>query len=356
MGSLKTIQHSTHVHPLTQFNSDREFLCNGCRTLGDGKSYRCQFCNFNLHERCATCPLELSCFMHEHRLKLVSKSEALNLMDQVMKKLCDLCGDPVEGLFYECNQLCGFNVHPLCTQLPAYVNHVKDKAHRLRLQRCLTEDSCTICRNECSPWRYRCEICCLDLHLECVLATCEEAMSSTPASRALNSPLPPPAASNSPFFNAYYPYYGYGANPGPPYYGYGGVPLAPPYVTPYSYPHHYGVNCVQPQFHPYAHSHSYPHWPYIPPPPYNLPHGNYINYGGVPTAPQNYYAGAHGGNEFPSSSNYSGEYNDNSQVQHSNSQVQGGSGRFRKKMYAIIGSLALGVTSNALFGTISSCI
>ncbi|OMO50291.1 C1-like protein [Corchorus capsularis] len=263
-------------------------------------------------------------------------------MDQLMKK-CDLCGDPVEGFFYECNYLCGFNVHPVCTQLPEYVNHVKDKAHRLRLQRCLTADSCTICRKACWPWRYRCEICFLDLHLECVLAPCEEAMSSTPASRALNSP----------FFNAYNYPYGYGANPGPPNYGYGGVPLAPPYVTP-NYPHHYGVNYVQPQFHPYAHSHSYSHWPYIPPPPYNLLHGNYI-YGGVPTAPQNYYAGAHGGNEFPSSSNYSGQYNDNN-VQHSNSQVQGGSGRFGKKMYAIIGSLALGVTSNALFGAISSCI
>ncbi|OMO50297.1 hypothetical protein CCACVL1_30526 [Corchorus capsularis] len=355
MDSLKTIQHSTHVHSLTQVYSGREFLCNGCQTLGDGQSYRCESCNFNLHERCATCPLELSCFMHEqHRLKLVSKSEALTIMDQLMKK-CDLCGDPVEGLFYECNQLCGFNVHPVCTQLPEYVNHVKDKAHRLRLQRCLTADSCTICQKACWPWRYRCEICFLDLHLECVLAPCEEAMSSTPGSRALNSPiLPPPAASSSPFFNAYnYP--GYGAIPRPPYYG-GGVPLAPPYFPPNYYPYHYGANYIPPQFHPYAHSYSY--WPYnIPPPPnYNLPHGYYI-YGGVPISPQNYASNsyAHGCNVFPSSSNYSGEYNVN--VQHSNSQVQGvSSGRFRKKMYAIIGSLALGVTSNVLFGAISSCI
>ncbi|XWS59865.1 hypothetical protein CRYUN_Cryun08bG0158700 [Craigia yunnanensis] len=66
--SKKTIQHFTHCHPLTEVSANTEFLCNGCRTLGFGTRYRCEPCDFDLHDHCAICPMEieLSSFMHGH--------------------------------------------------------------------------------------------------------------------------------------------------------------------------------------------------------------------------------------------------------------------------------------------------
>ncbi|OMO97278.1 C1-like protein [Corchorus olitorius] len=126
-----SIRHFTHDHPLTEANSDTEFLCDGCKTLGTGTRYRCEPCGFDLHDYCATCPMELPSFMHEHNLKLVLRKpkDACQII-----RVCDLCNDPVEGLFYRC-QLCEFDVHPCCTQLPEYVRHVMHKEHPLKLQR-----------------------------------------------------------------------------------------------------------------------------------------------------------------------------------------------------------------------------
>ncbi|XVF08163.1 hypothetical protein REPUB_Repub06bG0202400 [Reevesia pubescens] len=283
--SKKTVQHFTHCHTLTEVSASTEFLCNGCMTLGFGTRYRCEPCDFDLHDHCATCPTELSSFMHDHGLKLVvRKPQATRQNDRV----CDLCGDPVEGLFYRC-KLCEFDVHPLCTQLPENVRHVMHKDHPLRLQRSVP-GNCMVCKDTCTSWHYRCGICCFDLHLECVLAPCEEAATTTSTPRSLKTPAPPPSA--PPFFDSCNGY-GYGAIPPPPYFAYAnyGVPFAPPYFGPYV--HSYGI---------------------------------------------------------PSSS---GQYHVNSHHNHS-SQAQGGGGKVRKKMYAIAGDLALGVLSNVVFGTFFS--
>ncbi|KAA3463819.1 C1-like protein [Gossypium australe] len=62
----KTIQHFTHFHPLTKVSANTEFLCDGCSTLGFGTRYRCEPCDFDLHDHCANSPLEISSFMHQH--------------------------------------------------------------------------------------------------------------------------------------------------------------------------------------------------------------------------------------------------------------------------------------------------
>ncbi|XVF55198.1 hypothetical protein PTKIN_Ptkin06aG0017600 [Pterospermum kingtungense] len=83
-------------------------------------------------------------------------------------RVCDLCVDPVEGLFYRC-KLCEFDVHPLCTQLPEHVRHVMHKDHPLRLQRS-------------------------------VPAPCAEETTTTSTPRSAKRPAPPPSA--PPFFDA----------------------------------------------------------------------------------------------------------------------------------------------------------
>ncbi|XWS55622.1 hypothetical protein CRYUN_Cryun09bG0016600 [Craigia yunnanensis] len=308
--SNKTIQHFTHCHSLTKLSANTEFLCDGCRILGNGTRYRCEPCDFDLHYHCGTCPMELSSFMHEHGLKLVlHKLQDTRQND----RFCDLCGDTVEGLFYRCN-LCDFDVHPPCTQLPQYVRHVMHKDHPLRLQGSVP-GRCMVCKDTCASWHYGCGICCFDLHLECVLSPCEEATrTSTP--RSLKTPAPPPSA--SPFFDPYYAY-GYGVIPPPPYFAYA-----------------CGVSFVPPYFGPYAHGYGIPYSSVV----YNV-NSQHINSSQVP------YAHGYG---IPYSS---GVYNVNSQHINS-SQVQASGGKVRKKMYAIIGNLTLGVLSNAVFGTLFS--
>ncbi|KAK6244947.1 hypothetical protein QUC31_011356 [Theobroma cacao] len=256
MASLpqKTVQHFTHDHPLTEVDARTEFVCDGFRTLGVGTRYGCESCDFDLHDHCATCPLELSSFMHEHDLKLVvSKPQATSLQNE---RFCDLCGDPVQGIFYQC-RLCEFDVHPLCTKLPEYVRHVMHKEHPLRLQGSVP-GRCMVCKDTCTSWHYRCGICCFDLHLECVLAPCEEEATSTSTSRSLKSPVPSPSPSAPSLCNAY----GYGAIPPPPSpsapslynaYGYGAIPPPPSSsarlimfmaMEPFNHHHHHHLRLI----------------------------------------------------------------------------------------------------------------
>ncbi|KAK8512322.1 hypothetical protein V6N13_097026 [Hibiscus sabdariffa] len=88
-----------HSHILKEVSADSEFLCDGCKTLCFGTRYPCELCEFDLHDHRGTSPMELSCFMHEHGIMLVTrKPHATQQIDCVY----DLDGDLVEGLFYGC--------------------------------------------------------------------------------------------------------------------------------------------------------------------------------------------------------------------------------------------------------------
>ncbi|KAG2332573.1 hypothetical protein Bca52824_003753 [Brassica carinata] len=168
MSSLKTeqvLQHSTHVHPLTKVDDFGGFICNGCNTYGFGKTYRCTSCNYDLHEICATCPPTLKCFLHpEHELKLVFKEPAKTDQD---RRMCNICLELAEGLYYQC-EACGFDMHPLCSQLPEKVSHVPHPAHHLELSDHGASKICMVCHGEIQSWRYKCGPCRLDVHMECV--------------------------------------------------------------------------------------------------------------------------------------------------------------------------------------------
>ncbi|KAL7108695.1 hypothetical protein ACP275_06G128400 [Erythranthe tilingii] len=158
-----TVHHSADPkHPLhLLLNTPTEFLCSGCSAPGFGTRYRCNDCDIDLHDFCATCPATTESDLHPtHPLTLVS--------NPANDRVCDLCGDTVEGLFYTCAE-CGFDVHPLCTQLPLHAHLPQHGRHLLKLQPGKSA-ACALCFKGCPSWRYRCDACCLDVHLECVLA------------------------------------------------------------------------------------------------------------------------------------------------------------------------------------------
>ncbi|KAK6933111.1 DC1 [Dillenia turbinata] len=169
--SSQHLLHPMHPkHPLLQIYSSKEFECDGCKALGSGTRYRCDPCCFDLHTLCATCPSTLSSHLHpNHSLTLVNISNS--------KHRCDLCRDEVDGLFYTC-RACDFDVHPLCTELPAHVQHVTHPHHVLKLEEHAIPGWCLVCRHTCRSWRYRCGTCGVDIHLECLLVSPETTTKS----------------------------------------------------------------------------------------------------------------------------------------------------------------------------------
>ncbi|CAH8392631.1 unnamed protein product [Eruca vesicaria subsp. sativa] len=286
----RTVQHFTHTHPLTEFNSVGDFICDGCKTYGSGKTYRCEPCNYDLHDYCATCPLTLPTFLHpKHELNLVVRKQQST---RQIERACDICNESVEGLFYRC-KLCEFDVHPLCTQLPQHVRHVLHPAHHLEFR--LGGDSpCMVCYNPCQAWRYRCELCKFDIHMECVLAVCNTSPpDKTGASDTKSKGFNPQGGQGQPSWSGQWqqPHMGY---------PYGYVPMGQP-----------------------------PHFGY----PYN----GFGHMGQQPYHPQNF-------------NNFSNGFNTNSgQVPAAGADQKPPPGK-GWKMFTIASKLTLGVVSNALFG------
>ncbi|KAL1555664.1 hypothetical protein AAHA92_11376 [Salvia divinorum] len=165
MNPKYSIDHFTHPHRLTAADFNHEFLCNGCMTIGISRRFRCNACDFDLHEYCATCPRSLHSFMHPHPLTLLLRTPASAKSTRVV---CDLCRETVEWLFYRCDE-CNFDLHPLCTQLPQKLNHALHRIHPLILQSLPAAGACAVCRRLCVGWRYACRSCRVDIHFDCVL-------------------------------------------------------------------------------------------------------------------------------------------------------------------------------------------
>ncbi|VVB02552.1 unnamed protein product [Arabis nemorensis] len=165
MSLSMAIQHFTHIHPLTKVDGQGGFICNGCNTYGFGTTYRCVTCDYDLHDHCATCPPTLLSFMHpQHELQRVFRGPDQR---QLKEHRCDICDESVEGLYYHCEP-CDFDVHPLCTQLPQQVRHVPHPDHQLELSHSGASNTCEVCRGAIRSWRYKCGLCRLSVHMECV--------------------------------------------------------------------------------------------------------------------------------------------------------------------------------------------
>ncbi|KAM7531903.1 hypothetical protein LguiB_035313 [Lonicera macranthoides] len=182
--------HFTHPFPghiLVEHHAETEYHCYACKTDGGGTSFQCNSCDYQMHDYCTMCPSALSSFMHPHPLTLaVTQSH----------RICHLCNDEVDGLFFWCQYCDDFNIHPLCTLMPRSLCHVLHQVHPLALQ--ASEPGwCTVCGGICHSWRYRCGHCNFDIHMDCVSVPCGPGQTTqTNSSPALTQPtqerrLPP---------------------------------------------------------------------------------------------------------------------------------------------------------------------
>lgn len=119
--------HTTFVHPehpvVAEF-SKQSFRCDHCNNSGKGLRFTCHTCSIEFHQVCAKNPTRLTTHLHQHELEL--KLRPYNTS-------CNLCGTKgsKNNRMYRC-KLCGFCLHPGCTEWPLYlVGHPLHPDHPL---------------------------------------------------------------------------------------------------------------------------------------------------------------------------------------------------------------------------------
>ncbi|XP_077228212.1 protein VACUOLELESS GAMETOPHYTES-like [Tasmannia lanceolata] len=162
------IVHFSHPrHPLAQVTLPYLFMCMGCKEFGAGRRFRCQKCDFDLHEFCALAPPSLkNHHLHvQHPLVFYSKSGGF------LRSKCDVCGKSAKGYAFRCT-MCNFEMHPCCTLLDREMDF-PTHPHTLNLSPTTTlasADSSVVC-GECQRKRsgrfYNCTICNYHLHAVC---------------------------------------------------------------------------------------------------------------------------------------------------------------------------------------------
>ncbi|GJN11056.1 hypothetical protein PR202_ga29219 [Eleusine coracana subsp. coracana] len=143
--------------------------CNICGLELTGiAGYRCQACDFDVHEVCADHFTEtVSLFAHPwHHLKLSRIPPTSS--DSATRWCCDMCMEPFPpGSFaYRCVG-CMFDVHPLCTMVPQTIRSPLHPEHDLNMVP--SAGRCRVCRENLPIWQYVCGGSCLfRVHISCV--------------------------------------------------------------------------------------------------------------------------------------------------------------------------------------------
>ncbi|TXG49743.1 hypothetical protein EZV62_025618 [Acer yangbiense] len=108
------IPDQLHQHDLKRKNS-KPYVCHGCRELGSGLKFRCEQCNFNLHEECAHVKQTTTHDLYDKNniFKFFRKPP-----DHHSIIYCTVCGGLVEGYVYYCEEL-ELCMHPRCHSLPS---------------------------------------------------------------------------------------------------------------------------------------------------------------------------------------------------------------------------------------------
>ncbi|GAA0150173.1 hypothetical protein LIER_09173 [Lithospermum erythrorhizon] len=167
-------QHFSHPHILHQFelNEQKSITCNACmQNITTTKPFHgCHTCNFHLHSRCLKAPRHLNHPSH------TSHPLTLHPIPTYSSKsfTCNACGSYGNGFSYSC-AACEFDLHLHCAFLPTSLPFYDHDEHVLTLflkspyDDINTEFYCSICNGlkDNSLWSYYCEECDYGTHLEC---------------------------------------------------------------------------------------------------------------------------------------------------------------------------------------------
>ncbi|XP_039141245.1 uncharacterized protein LOC120278544 [Dioscorea cayenensis subsp. rotundata] len=91
--------HFSHLqHPLVPLNLPYLFTCMGCKEYGAGLRFRCQTCDFKLHDFCALAPSLIAHLFHmkHHQLIFFTKPGGF------LRSKCDICCKAMIGYAFHC--------------------------------------------------------------------------------------------------------------------------------------------------------------------------------------------------------------------------------------------------------------
>lgn len=121
--NMEKSYHFSHPdHPLELKTFQKPYNCDGCNEPGFGKRYRCDLCDFDLHEDCMFFSPETSHHLFDNSIfKFFDQPPpprnycGRNNCDKC-KRHCDACGKPVSGFVYHCEKK-DLDLHPCCCNL-----------------------------------------------------------------------------------------------------------------------------------------------------------------------------------------------------------------------------------------------
>ncbi|ERN11420.1 hypothetical protein AMTRI_Chr03g43510 [Amborella trichopoda] len=161
------ILHFSHPnHPLSLISIPYLFTCMGCKEYGAGQRYRCNLCNFDLHEFCALAPSHLQNHPLHPKHPLVFSTKPST---RFLKPKCEICSKTTKGFAYRCTA-CYFEMHPCCSKLSIDMKYPTHE-HTLKLSPAtLMGDGsfwCQVCGRKRSGWLYNCTNCRYGVHAVC---------------------------------------------------------------------------------------------------------------------------------------------------------------------------------------------
>ncbi|KZV18163.1 hypothetical protein F511_19114 [Dorcoceras hygrometricum] len=165
------IRHFSHPHDLhpipSNYSQNLAGLCSSCKLQPSGTMYTCPPCSFILHQSCVKLPQLITHPAHSgcHLSLLTMSSYPGGIFS------CDACGRRGDGWSYHCSR-CGYDLHVRCSIKPLNIRHRSHPCDlKLTFQTPYVDSkgfSCDICRliGE-NQWLYRCASCQFDAHMDC---------------------------------------------------------------------------------------------------------------------------------------------------------------------------------------------
>lgn len=161
--------HSLHLL-VRNYDNNPDAICRFCEEpIQDCEwVYRCEQCDFDVHAICTKFPKERTWgFMHPHVVTLTQCPPHQSFS-------CTRCNGAVKAYTwrYTCTlKSCEVDIHPLCTILPcnplcAFDN--LDDPHQISVKTNEGSFKCGRCGQLGFSWSYRCNLCNVDIHPDCL--------------------------------------------------------------------------------------------------------------------------------------------------------------------------------------------
>ncbi|KAK2978724.1 hypothetical protein RJ640_004247 [Escallonia rubra] len=175
--------------------SSSSAACSGCKLQPSGYVYTCRPCNFTLHFSCTQFPQLVTHPSHpNHTLSLLPISAYPGGIFN-----CDACNHRGNGFSYHCPH-CDFDLHVVCASKPLSITH-HSHPHPMQLAFSAPYDtnsfSCDVCSKIGSKqWLYRCTACEFDVHMDCATARPLQHSNSLPVATHQSQYRPPNTTPN----------------------------------------------------------------------------------------------------------------------------------------------------------------